>query len=113
LRSAKCERQRFGGLNQGEDARNAEDVCDLVRVSGDRRGSVRQDGTDELFYPKLCRLELYVRVDQPWGQCRSVDIHRVEGVALPPSGNDAVRNRQRGVNPFARERAEDAASGDQ
>ena len=52
------------GLGQGDDARDSEDVGDLVRVGRHRRRAVRQHRADELVDPELGRLEVHVGVDE-------------------------------------------------
>ena len=92
---------------------DAEHVGDLVRVGGDGGRPVREHRADELVDPQLRRLQMHVGVDEAGRQRGAVDVDRLARVALAPAGDHAVGDRQRGVDPLARGRAEHAPARDQ
>ena len=65
-----------------------------MRVGGDGGRSQRQDGPDELVDPQLGRLQMHVGVDESRRQGGTIDVDDLMRVALTPSGDDAVGDRQ-------------------
>ena len=109
----KVNGRRGRGLGQRGDAGHAEDVRDLVRIGGDGGRAVGQHRAHELVDPELRRLEVHVAVDETRSEGRAADVDGVDGVAPTPAGNDAVGDRELGLDPLARVRDEHATAGDE
>ena len=88
-------------LGQGDDARNAEDVGDLVRVRGHCRRPVRQHGADELVDPELGGLEVHVDIHEGGGERRSAHVDGLVCLARAPTRDGPVRDGKIGRHPFS------------
>ena len=110
---AERERQAGRGFGQRGDARHAEHVGDLVRVRGDGGRAMGQDRADELVDPELGRLEVHVAVDEAGSERGATDVHHLAGVTRPPPRDDAVGDREVGLDPLARVRGKHPATGEE
>ena len=99
-------------VEQPVDAVGAEHVRDLVRVGDDRRRPERQHEARELVDEQLHRLEVHVGVDEARDDEAARRVDHLGAVVLADPGDDAVGDRDVGVEPLAREDAEDAAAAD-
>ena len=70
---------------KGDDARDAEDVGDLVRVGRHRGRAVGQHRADELVDPELGRLEVHVGVDETGRERRAGHVDGLARLAAGPS----------------------------
>ena len=107
------EREHACCFNQRNDAGHTEDVRDLVRVGRDRGGAVGQHAAHELVDPELGRLEVHVGVDEPGCERSTADVDDLDGVARTPPDDDAVADREVGVDPLPGGGHEDAPAGDE
>ena len=60
-----------------------------------------QDAAHELVDPELRRLEVHVGVDEPGGERGAADVDGLDRVAWTPADDDAVADREVGVEPLA------------
>ncbi len=107
------ERQVRRSLRQRDDARYAEHVGDLVRVSRHRRGAMREHGPDELIDPELGGLQVHVRVDEAGRQRGTGQVGDLPRVPRAPAGDHAICHGKVGVNPLPGAGYEDPAAGEE
>ena len=106
------ERQARGRVEQPVDAVRAEHVRDLVRVGDDRGRAEREDQARELVDHQLRGLDVQVRVDEAGDDVAPGGVDDLGAVVVAQPGDDAVADRDVGVEPLAREHGEDAAAAD-
>ena len=90
------------------DAVGAEHVRDLVRVGHDRRRPERQHEARELVDEQLHRFEVHVGVDEAGHDEAAGGVDHLVAVVLADPGDDAVDDRDVGVEPLTGEDAEHA-----
>ena len=106
------ELEPFGRVEEPVDAVGAEHVRDLVRVGDDRRRPERQHEAGELVDEQLHGLEVHVGVDEARHDEAPGRVDHLGAVVLADPGDHAVGDRDVGVEPLAREDAEDAPAAD-
>ena len=104
------ERQAGADIEQPVDAVGSEDVRDLVGVGDDRRRPHRQHEPRELVHHQLRRLEVEMRVDEPWHDVLLGDIERFRALVLAKPGDVAVTDGDVHLEPLAGEDGQDAAA---
>ena len=92
------------------DTVRPEHVCDLVRIGDDRRRPERQDQPGELVGEQLGRLDVHVRVDQPGDDVAPGGVDLLPPLVRAETGDEAVDDRDVGLEPFAREDGQDSAA---
>ena len=85
------------------DAVRPEHVRDLVRVGDDRGRPERQDQPRELVGEELRRLDVHVRVDEARDDVAPGGVDRLATLVRADAGDEAVDDRDVGLEPFARE----------
>ncbi len=92
------------------DAVGAEDVGDLVRVGDDGGGAEREDEARELVHEELRGLQVHVRVDEAGHEVLAARVDDLAAGVLAEAGDEAVADRDVGLQPLAREDREDLAA---
>ena len=102
------ELEPLGGVEEPVDPVGAEHVRDLVRVGDDGGRPEWQHQAREFVDEELHRLEMHVGVDEAGHDVASSCIDFRDTVVRADAGDNAVRDRDVGVEPLPREDAEDA-----
>ena len=89
---------------------DAENVRDLVRIGDDRRRPQRKHEPSELVDHELRRLEVQVRVDESGNDEASGCVQRLAAPVVADARDDAVDDRDVGIEPLAREDREDLSA---
>ena len=90
----------------------AEHVGELVRVGDDGRGAEREDESRELVRKELRRLEVHVRVDEAGDDEPPGRVECLQPLVLAEARDEAVDDRDVGLEPLLREDREDLSAAD-
>ncbi len=94
------------------DTVHAEDVRDLMWVGDDGRGPEREHEPRELVHHELHRLEMHVCVDEAGDDVLPGRVEGLSALVVAEPRDDAVHDRDVGLQPLPREDREHAPAAD-